>query len=246
MDELTEEEVQQLVDDLSRMVDEWQETAKERRDVIIKLVIALLALEDDPFSAFRRRDWASLFGEAYRRAGVPEVDLQRRVDRIRETYPDATLPVEKAELLREKTRTALDRIGQGVEARIQQSRLSDAPADDTVQAVGEQLEKDINRVTTELSETQTQTDRVVLESMGAEYYRYMGPVDEKNRPFCADVASRFEVFTPEGIEVLNNHPDLEPYVPPSVAVLCGGFNCRHVWAPVPSVPEGWGVNDGSA
>lgn len=241
---MDEEERQRLAEDLARMADEWLDEAKDRRDRIIKVVIALLALEDDPFSPFIRRDWSNLFGEAYRRAGVPELNLQQRVDRIRDTYPDASLPPQKAEMIREGTRTSLDRVGQGIENRMRQARLSEASVEATRSALEKQLEKDVNSTSLELSETQTVTDRVVLESMGAEYYQYVGPLDEKNRPFCADVASRNQVFTPLGIEMLNNHPELHPEVPPNVALVCGGYNCRHVWAPAPRLPEGWEVNNG--
>lgn len=241
---MTDEEILQLAEDLSRMSDEWEEAAEERRETIVKIIIALLALEGDPFSPFIRRDWAGLFGDAYRRAGVPDIDLQRRVDRIRETYPDANLPAQKAELIRERTRSALDRIGEGVEQRLRQARISDASTEAVQDALEKQLERDVDKVTTEMTEAQTVTDRATLESMGSEFYTYVGPLDEKNRPFCADVASRTQVFTPKGIQALNDHPLLNAEVPPSVATLCGGYNCRHVWAPVDGPPEGWDVNDG--
>lgn len=79
-------------------------------------------------------------------------------------------------------------------------------------------------------------DRIVMRAAGqdqdVEFWTYDGPADNRNRRFCADIVRRNSVFTAEGIEKLNAHPDLHSYVPPNVSILCGGFGCRHLWMPV--------------
>lgn len=57
-------------------------------------------------------------------------------------------------------------------------------------------------------------------------FRYVGPLDNKTRPFCADVLARDKLFTLREIRELDRHPDaqLEP-----VFIYGGGFNCRHRW-----------------
>ena len=78
-------------------------------------------------------------------------------------------------------------------------------------------------------------DRIAIRDVGEtrdNLWIYMGPADNRNRKFCADIVRRKVAFTPSGIEKLNEHPDLHKYVPPNVSVLCGGYGCRHVWWPV--------------
>jgi hypothetical protein len=122
-----------------------------------------------------------------------------------------------------------------------EAALSGASEAEVREAVTREIESLLPKVTQRSVDAQTMTDRVILEGMGAPFYAYVGPVDSKNRPFCANIAPRKAVYTPRGVESLNRHPLLAKYVPPNVAVLCGGYNCRHLWMPMMDAPEGWEV-----
>lgn len=77
-------------------------------------------------------------------------------------------------------------------------------------------------------------ERTVLDRVAPDdpVFIYDGPVDSKNRPFCADIAPRPRAYTRRAIEDLNGHPLLHSYVPPNVFTFCGGYNCRHLWLPM--------------
>ena len=55
-------------------------------------------------------------------------------------------------------------------------------------------------------------------------YVYVGPRDGKNRPFCKTWVGK-AVTQPSGMD---NGQGLD------VADYCGGYNCRHSWAPTPT------------
>lgn len=55
-------------------------------------------------------------------------------------------------------------------------------------------------------------------------YKYIGPLDVKTRPFCRKVINK--TFTEKQIEKMDNGQGLD------VFTFCGGYNCRHSWAPV--------------
>lgn len=62
-------------------------------------------------------------------------------------------------------------------------------------------------------------------------FAYVGPTDAKNRPFCAKWMGREDgvrkAVTAEFMDTLDNGQGLD------VADYCGGYNCRHSWAPLP-------------
>jgi len=62
-------------------------------------------------------------------------------------------------------------------------------------------------------------------------YAYVGPTDAKNRPFCAIWMGRADgvrkAVTREYMARLDNGQGL------AVEDFCGGYNCRHSWAPIP-------------
>lgn len=98
----------------------------------------------------------------------------------------------------------------------------------------------LDRLKSKLAEAFAQAlllwDRAVLDRVaelkdGEVLWQYAGPVDGRNRPFCSVVASAPRVYTRAAVERLNEHPLLAPYVPPNVFMLCGGYNCRHVFLP---------------
>jgi hypothetical protein len=56
-------------------------------------------------------------------------------------------------------------------------------------------------------------------------YKYIGPRDEKNRKFCAEMLAKNRVYRIEDIEQLSN-PEFGRY---SIFALRGSYNCRHAW-----------------
>lgn len=101
------------------------------------------------------------------------------------------------------------------------------------------LENDLGRalvtsVVDALSNTLLAWERTVLERIAPDdaVYQYAGPVDKRNREFCAAIAPQQVVRTRGAIEALNAHPLLHWYVPPNVFTYCGGVNCRHLWIPM--------------
>lgn len=85
-----------------------------------------------------------------------------------------------------------------------------------------------------LSNTLLAWERLVLEAVAPDdaVYQYVGPVDKRNREFCALIAPQRVVRSRAAIEDLNAHPSLHWYVPPNVFTYCGGVNCRHIWVPM--------------
>ena len=62
-------------------------------------------------------------------------------------------------------------------------------------------------------------------------FAYVGPTDAKNRPFCAIWRGRADgvrkAVTEDYMRTLDNGQGLD------VGDYCGGYNCRHSWAPIP-------------
>lgn len=56
-------------------------------------------------------------------------------------------------------------------------------------------------------------------------FLYVGPEDPKNRPFCRKYVNT--VVTAKTMKSLDNGQDLP------AEYYCGGYNCRHSWAPIP-------------
>lgn len=236
---MTREEARQLALDLSDMTDAWEREVESRYDEIMQYVVVLLALED-----FDNPRIAYVVEEAFRRAGVPDINLQQRLDLIRRAYPGAQLSTRNAELLQRELTAEMTALQARARQRMTESVLAGADSGAIREAVAAEVERSLGKVTATGADTLGMADRVVLGGLGLPYFLYDGPADAKNRPFCADIVRRRTVFTPRGVQALNNHPDLHKYVPPNVAVLCGGVNCRHLWLPLEEPPEGWEVDNG--
>jgi hypothetical protein len=54
-------------------------------------------------------------------------------------------------------------------------------------------------------------------------YRYSGPFDARNRPFCHRLMEAAKAYSRADIERMNNG------MLPNVFLSAGGWNCRHVW-----------------
>jgi hypothetical protein len=77
-------------------------------------------------------------------------------------------------------------------------------------------------------------------------YKYIGPRDEKNRKFCADMLSKNRVYRIEDIDQLTDsvaNPDFGFY---SIFMWRGSFNCRHVWVRLIYKKQGSIINNASS
>lgn len=55
------------------------------------------------------------------------------------------------------------------------------------------------------------------------HYRYSGPVDKLERPFCRHLTTVDKGYSREAIDKMSNG------MLPNVWLTCGGWNCRHQW-----------------
>jgi len=58
---------------------------------------------------------------------------------------------------------------------------------------------------------------------GMNYYYYVGPNDEKTRPFCKQMLKYDKVVSELDIEILSNYLNYD------VKEYKGSYNCRHNW-----------------
>ena len=73
-------------------------------------------------------------------------------------------------------------------------------------------------------------------------FKYVGPRDNKNRKFCADMLAKNRVYRIEDIEQLSN-PEFGSY---DIFTWRGSFNCRHTWVKLVFQPEGKIRNSGDS
>ena len=70
-------------------------------------------------------------------------------------------------------------------------------------------------------------------------YKYIGPRDDRNRVFCAQMLAADRVYTIEDIEQLSN-PEFGSY---NIFLYRGSFNCRHAWVRLVYKKSGRIAND---
>ena len=58
---------------------------------------------------------------------------------------------------------------------------------------------------------------------GETYYYYIGPLDEKTRPFCKQMLQMDKVFSQKEIHKLSSYLNYD------VLEFVGAYNCRHSW-----------------
>jgi len=77
-------------------------------------------------------------------------------------------------------------------------------------------------------------------------YKYVGPKDEKNRTFCAEMMRANRVFRIEDIIEMSNQ-DVNPVGPDGYDMFewRGSYNCRHKWVQLMYQREGSIINKGS-
>lgn len=75
-------------------------------------------------------------------------------------------------------------------------------------------------------------------------YKYVGPRDEKNRIFCADMMSARRVFRREDIDEMSRL-DVNPVGPSGYSIFRwrGSYNCRHKWVKLTYEPTGRIINN---
>jgi hypothetical protein len=77
-------------------------------------------------------------------------------------------------------------------------------------------------------------------------FKYVGPRDEKNRKFCADMLSKNRVYRIEDIEELTANQANEEFGYYSIFLWRGSFNCRHTWVRLIYKKQGSIINNASS
>jgi hypothetical protein len=77
-------------------------------------------------------------------------------------------------------------------------------------------------------------------------FKYVGPRDDKNRQFCADMLSKNRVYRQEDIDNLTDSVANEQFGFYNIFLWRGSFNCRHTWVKLWYAPTGKIRNSGSS
>jgi Putative phage serine protease XkdF len=77
-------------------------------------------------------------------------------------------------------------------------------------------------------------------------FKYVGPRDEKNRQFCAEMLSKNRVYRQEDIDQLTDDVANEQFGYYNIFLWRGSFNCRHTWVKLWYAPTGQIRNSGSS
>lgn len=77
-------------------------------------------------------------------------------------------------------------------------------------------------------------------------FKYVGPRDNKNRQFCADMLSKNRVYRQEDIDELTDNVANEEFGFYNIFLWRGSFNCRHTWVRLIYAPTGKIRNSGAS
>jgi len=77
-------------------------------------------------------------------------------------------------------------------------------------------------------------------------FKYVGPRDEKNRQFCAEMLSKNRVYRQEDIDQLTDDVANEEFGYYNIFLWRGSYNCRHTWVKLWYAPTGQIRNSGSS
>ena len=77
-------------------------------------------------------------------------------------------------------------------------------------------------------------------------FKYVGPRDNKNRQFCADMLAKNRVYRQEDIDNLTDNVANEEFGFYNIFLWRGSFNCRHTWVKLWYAPTGQIRNSGSS
>lgn len=75
-------------------------------------------------------------------------------------------------------------------------------------------------------------------------YKYVGPQDERNRPFCAEMMKARRIFRREDIDTMSSM-NINEVGPPGYSIFewRGSYNCRHKWVQLTYEPVGRIINN---
>ena len=77
-------------------------------------------------------------------------------------------------------------------------------------------------------------------------FKYVGPRDDKNRQFCAEMLSKNRVYRQEDIDNLTDNVANEEFGSYNIFLWRGSYNCRHTWVKLWYAPTGQIRNSGSS
>ena len=77
-------------------------------------------------------------------------------------------------------------------------------------------------------------------------FKYVGPRDNKNRQFCAEMLAKNRVYRQEDIDDLTDSVANEQFGFYNIFLWRGSFNCRHTWVKLWYAPTGSIRNSGSS
>ena len=77
-------------------------------------------------------------------------------------------------------------------------------------------------------------------------FKYVGPRDNKNRQFCADMLAKNRVYRQEDIDNLTDNVANEQFGFYNIFLWRGSFNCRHTWVKLWYAPTGQIRNSGNS
>jgi hypothetical protein len=106
------------------------------------------------------------------------------------------------------------------------TRPVDDILDDLSRVFGDELDHLDTLFDTQVSMMGRQIEALSTAGLTDQAFLYMGPADQKTRPFCAKYVG--QVMTREFIDALDNEQLPNPFI------TGGGYNCRHSWIAVES------------
>lgn len=143
------------------------------------------------------------------------------------------VPVER---IIQRVTARVDVLATTLRARVEEGKIGGLLGESLIDSIVDTLTLQITAFIQELDTALSLYDRLFLARVGKEMksplWVYAGPRDNRNRPFCRAVLDERRAYTEAEIDTLNDHPLLHSYVPPNVRTLCGGYGCRHVFAPI--------------
>lgn len=96
--------------------------------------------------------------------------------------------------------------------------------DKTTDVLESQLQTEVDTMLSGFSRTVTANK---ASELGLDLFIYIGPDDKITRDFCDEVLSKDPpIYTREEISAMDNGQGLD------AIIYCGGYNCRHQWAPI--------------
>ena len=225
-------------EDRDLLIDSWSSGVE--RDVEFVFGRFLAGLSDDPRQIVFDILLMELLDAGLSRI-IEQVPLRKRAIAITRTLPE-DLPAGSTTGLEDASRAVKELMLGDVRDLAQEIvqlsvQMTLFRKDGFKEAVENLLESRVGTLVEQFGQALLVWDRAVLDRVAdlqpePPVWVYSGPADKKNRPFCRVIVRAPRAYTREAIERLNEHPDLDSYVPPNVFMLCGGFNCRHVFLPI--------------